>query len=412
VEWAGGQAGVALPEHIGISNAGQVREELLSVINQGATTLIADMTATISCDHAGADAVTRAWQRAASSGTELRLVVTAQIVARVLSLSGLDRLVSVYPSLEAATDARMPAAVAALSSARARRAGQPPTGFAAAAPPDGNGAAPAPAGELLDALQDAVALADADGTVVAASARMDAMFGYTSGELRGLSAESLVPDGLQAAHRDHRAAYTRSPETRPMGADRGLTGLRKDGSEFPVWISLTPVTTAAGQFTLAVIRDAADARLAAGVAALASDAAAALPDRRVGGRGEEQDMIKCAGAGQQQARPRRAPCCHQAEVPPYVLERLEDLCIAERTVVSRTISCSVQPWHRRPAQVPVATGWRLRRGLERCRQGAPAGRPARQTDARPRSAGGGQHPGRGSTGSARASPGIVDIESR
>jgi anti-sigma B factor antagonist len=191
VEWAGGQAVVALPEHIGISNAGQVREELLSVINQGATTLIADMTATISCDRAGADAVTRAWQRAAGSGTELRLVVTAQIVARVLSLSGLDRLMPVYPSLEAATDARTPAAVAALSAARARRAGQPPSRFAAAAPPDGSEAAPVPAAELLDALPDAVALPDAEGTVVAASARMDAMFGYASGEPRGLPAESL-----------------------------------------------------------------------------------------------------------------------------------------------------------------------------------------------------------------------------
>jgi hypothetical protein len=53
VEWRGGQAVVALPEHIGISNAGQVREELLSLINRGATTLIADMTATLSCDQAG-----------------------------------------------------------------------------------------------------------------------------------------------------------------------------------------------------------------------------------------------------------------------------------------------------------------------------------------------------------------------
>ena len=110
VEWAGGQAVVTLPEHIGISNAGQVREELLSVINRGATTLIADMTATVSCDHAGADAVIRAWQRAAASGTELRLVVTAQVVARVLRLVGLDRMVSVYPSLDAATVARLPAA--------------------------------------------------------------------------------------------------------------------------------------------------------------------------------------------------------------------------------------------------------------------------------------------------------------
>ena len=113
VEWAGAQAVVTLPEHIGISNAGQVREELLSVINRGATTLIADMTATLSCDHAGAGAVARARQRAAASGTELRLVVTAQVVARVLSLAGLDRTVSVYPSLEAATAARLPAAAGA-----------------------------------------------------------------------------------------------------------------------------------------------------------------------------------------------------------------------------------------------------------------------------------------------------------
>jgi anti-sigma B factor antagonist len=121
VEWAGGQAVVTLPEHIGISNAGQVREELLSVINRGATTLIADMTATVSCDHAGADAVIRARQRAAASGTELRLVVTAQVVARVLSLVGLDRTVSVYPSLDAATAARLPAAAGASAEDRPGR---------------------------------------------------------------------------------------------------------------------------------------------------------------------------------------------------------------------------------------------------------------------------------------------------
>jgi len=91
VRWAGGQVVVTLPGHIGASNAGQVRDALLSVINLGATTLIADMTATVSCDHAGADAVVRAWQRTVSSGTELRLVVTAGSVSRVLGLRGLDR---------------------------------------------------------------------------------------------------------------------------------------------------------------------------------------------------------------------------------------------------------------------------------------------------------------------------------
>ena len=93
---------MTLPEHIDVSNADQVREELLTLINRGAVTLIADTTATLSCDRAGADAVARARKRAAVSGTQLRLVVAAEIVSRVLSIEGLDRPVSSYPSLEAA----------------------------------------------------------------------------------------------------------------------------------------------------------------------------------------------------------------------------------------------------------------------------------------------------------------------
>ena len=109
VQWMGRQAVVALPEHIDVSNASQIREELLWVINRGAAVLIADMTGTLSCDHSGVDAVMRAYQRALASGTQLRLVVTAPIVRRVLGVSGLDRLIPVYPSLEAATAAGTPA---------------------------------------------------------------------------------------------------------------------------------------------------------------------------------------------------------------------------------------------------------------------------------------------------------------
>jgi anti-sigma B factor antagonist len=105
VRWAGRQAVVALPEHMEVANAGQIQQGLLSVIDCGATALIADMTATISCDHAGADAVVRAFRRAVISGTELRLVVTTQQVSHMLSLSGVDRLVRIYPSREAATTA-------------------------------------------------------------------------------------------------------------------------------------------------------------------------------------------------------------------------------------------------------------------------------------------------------------------
>jgi anti-sigma B factor antagonist len=139
VRWLGRRAVVTLPGHIDASNAGQIRDALLSVINRGATELIADMTATVACDHAGADAVVRAYQRAVINGTQLRLVVTTQIVRHELSLTGLDRLISIYPSLDAAIAAGAPAPVLPLlprpgqtethahapprPAARARRAG-------------------------------------------------------------------------------------------------------------------------------------------------------------------------------------------------------------------------------------------------------------------------------------------------
>jgi anti-sigma B factor antagonist len=108
VRWAGRQAVVTLPEHIGAASAGQIREELLAVINRGAATVIADMTTTLSCDHAGTDAVVRGCQRAVLSGAELRLVVGARTTWRMLNLSGLDGLVSIYPSLAAAVAAGPP----------------------------------------------------------------------------------------------------------------------------------------------------------------------------------------------------------------------------------------------------------------------------------------------------------------
>lgn len=110
VRWTGRQAIVTLPQHMDESNAGQIREKLLLVINRGATELIADLTQTDSCDHMGADAVARAYQRATAAGTQLRLVVTAPAVQRVLTLNGFDRLIPVYPSLAAAMAAGGPAA--------------------------------------------------------------------------------------------------------------------------------------------------------------------------------------------------------------------------------------------------------------------------------------------------------------
>ncbi len=112
VRWLdhGRQAIMVLPEHVDLAVAGPIREQLLTISNRGAETLIADMSATMSCDLAGADTLARGYQRAAASGTELRLVVTAPVIRRLLAVSGLDRLVSVYPALEAALAAHRPPA--------------------------------------------------------------------------------------------------------------------------------------------------------------------------------------------------------------------------------------------------------------------------------------------------------------
>lgn len=265
---------MVLPEHIDVSNAGQIREELLALVNRGAHVLIADMTATQSCDHAGADAVVRAYQRGVLAGAQLRLVVTAPIVRRALSLNGLDRLVSIYPSLEAAVAAGTPGKATSQHGAQANdrlipaRARKDPAAVRPAI-------APAVLLQLLDALHDGVALADEDGMIVLANRRLEEMFGYGHAELAGQPVESLVPADLRAAHVRDRTTYQRAPTARPMGARARLVGLRKDGGTVPVQITLSPVPTATGHLTLAVIRDQDQAGQRADLVSLARSAAGA-----------------------------------------------------------------------------------------------------------------------------------------
>ena len=267
VRWAGQQALVALPEHVDVSNAGQIREELLSVINRGAEALIVDMTATLSCDRAGADAVARAYQRAVVSRTELRLVVTSGVVLRMLGMTGVGRLVPVYPSVEAALAARSPAASAALSAADTNKArGIRRRHMTGASPTRGPGRrspdvmTPGVLWNMIEAFNDGVALADCEGTLVLASRRLEKMFGYPHTELTGQPVERLIPAHLQAAR------------ARPVGTGVLLIGLRQDGTTFPVEISLSPVPTATGRFSLAVVRDMTAVRSLADLDAAAAAA--------------------------------------------------------------------------------------------------------------------------------------------
>ena len=99
--WIGQVAVVTLPAEIDVTNADVVREELAYVLNQGAALLIADLSRTSFCDSAGVSALVRTFRRAATSESSMRLVVSTPAVERVLSITGVDRLVDTFPSVAA-----------------------------------------------------------------------------------------------------------------------------------------------------------------------------------------------------------------------------------------------------------------------------------------------------------------------
>jgi anti-anti-sigma factor len=92
---------VTLPEQTDFSNAARVAEQLTSAVSRHSTVII-DMSATTFCDCAGGHAIVGAFKHCADSGAEVRLVVAAEIVRRILNLMEVDRLVDFYPSVEAA----------------------------------------------------------------------------------------------------------------------------------------------------------------------------------------------------------------------------------------------------------------------------------------------------------------------
>ena len=101
VLWIGQVAVVTLPAEIDVTNAGTVQDELLAALNQSAALLVADMSKTNFCDSSGVSALVRAFRRADANGQAMRFVVSTPAVQRVLSITGVDRLVGVYPSVAA-----------------------------------------------------------------------------------------------------------------------------------------------------------------------------------------------------------------------------------------------------------------------------------------------------------------------
>jgi PAS domain S-box-containing protein len=113
-------------------------------------------------------------------------------------------------------------------------------------------------GDLLEALPDAVVAVDRDGTIFQVNSQAEELFGYDSDELIGQKVEVLVPESYRRQHHRHRDNFAEAPKTRRMGADLDLYARRRNGSEFPVEISLSPVSTENGIFVLSAIRDISD----------------------------------------------------------------------------------------------------------------------------------------------------------
>jgi len=116
--------------------------------------------------------------------------------------------------------------------------------------------------ELFDISPDAMIAVDSGGRIVRANAQAERLFGYVEARLLGTGIDMLIPAHARGAHQAHLAHYIANPHTRSMGVGQELTGLRSDGSEFPVEIALSPIDAPEGRIVVAAIRDISETQRA------------------------------------------------------------------------------------------------------------------------------------------------------
>ncbi|MGA2707701.1 MAG: PAS domain S-box protein [Steroidobacteraceae bacterium] len=186
--------------------------------------------------------------------------------------------------------------------------------------------------DALDAAPDAMLIIDAAGIIRFANRQVSALFGYARDEVIGQSIERLMPDRFRTRHVGHREHYAGNVRVRPMGIGLELFGLRRDGTEFPVEISLSPIEDVGRALIAAAIRDVSErkrveaelivAREAAEAARAVADQARSIADRARGIADQAREIADRANQGKSRFL---AMASHDLRQPVQTLELLDGI---------------------------------------------------------------------------------------
>jgi PAS domain S-box-containing protein len=177
---------------------------------------------------------------------------------------------------------------------------------------------------LLESAPDAMVIVAADGRIMLANAQTDQMFGYRREELIGREVEMLIPSALRDVHLRRRTGFFADPKVRRMGVGLELWGLRRNGSEFPVEISLSPLRTGQGVLVSAAIRDITEQLAIQSQLARAQAQAEVFAERdRIAGELQDHALQRVFAVGL--ALQGTIPRAHSAEVQRRLNTAVDDL---------------------------------------------------------------------------------------